>query len=372
MISRRRFLTLMASAGLGTLLAACGGTEAAPTEGAALTTATSAPPTQSGSTPDPGGGTPSPEATPGAQQPKPDRSFSFAYLTLGWAGCEAIDEMGLLEDLGWNMEWQRVDQISALANAFNAGQVDIIDMSVVIAAQMFERGVDLRVFGAAVGTLGAIVVAPDSDIQSVEDLRGRSVAGVPGATTTQDLVALVRNAYDLDLLQDTEFVQGSAPPDVANLLINGEVEAALAWEPTTARLTEMGTARILTTQQELWQAASGTDTTQVHVTYVAPSSLAEEFPELLTDINAAQEQIAGLWTQGDESLVQAFSAVTQLPPEVISVALERTVPLYGLNDELKETIAQQLKFNRENGVLLQDDRWLDTERVKAELFWPTS
>lgn len=371
MVTRRKFLTLMASAGLGTLLAACGQSEEAqPTPQATATMASAAQPTQAGGTPTSTASTPAPAGTPAPQQSKPDKTFRFAYLTLGWAGCEAIDEMGLLEKLGWKLEWQRVDQISALANTFSAGQADLIDMSVVIAAQMFEQGVDLRVFGAAVGTLGSLVVAKDSDIQTVEDLRGRRLAGVPGGTTTQDLTALVRKVYGLDLLQDTQFVQGTAPPDVANLLINGEVEAALIWEPTTSRLTEMGVARILTNQQELWRAATGTDTTQVHVTYLTSPELAEQYPELLADINTAQQQVAELWKQGDQQVIDAFAAVTQLPPEVISVALQRTVPLAGLTPELKETIAQQLKFNRENGVLLQSDLWLDTEQVKAQFFWP--
>ena len=372
MVTRRRFLALTASAGISALLTACQQPQQ-PGAGSAPTVAPK--PTQAPSTPAPTAAakapTPQAQASPTmATAAKPDRTFTFAYLTLGWAGCEAIDELGLLEQAGWKLEWRRIDQISALANAFSAGQADLIDMSVIIAAQMFENGVGLRAFGTAVGTLGSIVVHKDSSIQAVEDLKGKKLAGVPGGTTSQDLNALVRKVYGFDLFQDTQFVQATAPPDVANLLINGNVEAALIWEPTTSRLTESGVARILTNQQELWKAAMGTQATQVHVVYLASPDLTSQYPQLLNDINSAQQRVAQLWTQTDAQVVKAFSAVTQLPPEVTTVALKRTQPLYGLSPEQKETIAQQLKFNRESGVLLKSDLWLDTEKVKATFFWP--
>lgn len=346
-VTRRRFLTLAAAAGAGTLWAACG-----------FTPQTSGPVSQANA---------SPTRTPAT---KPSRTFRFAYLTLGWAGVEAIDELGLLKKQSWNMDWRRIDQISALANAFSAGQADLIDMSVIIAGQMFEKGIDLRVFGTAVGTLGSIVVRQNSSIQAVNDLKGKKLAGVPGGTTSQDINALVRKLYGFDLFQDTQFVQATAPPDVANLIINGNVEAALVWEPTTSRLTESGVARILITQQDLWKAAMGTEKTEVHVVYLTSSHLASQYPELLKDINAAQQHVAELWSRHDPQVVEAFSKVTQLPPKVIMAALGRTKPLYGLTPELKETIAQQLKFNRENGVLLKSDLWLDKEKVKSTFFWP--
>ena len=312
--------------------------------------------------------TAAPAATP-TTPPRPERTFRFAYLRLGWAGCEATDVLGLLSARGWNVEWNRIDQISALANAFAAGQADIIDMSVVIAAQMHEQGVPLKIFSAAVGTLGAILVRPGLGITSVPDLRGQRVGGIPGGTTTQDINAMVRRLYNFDLFTDTQFIQASTPPDAVNLLINGNVDALLMWEPTVSRLTNAGQAEILVTQQELWKQVSGRETRQVHVIYMTSPSLAEKYPELLRDIVAAQEEVAALWKTGDEQVVQAFAKVTELPPDVIRTALSGTTPLAGLSKDLQDTILMQLRFNRESGVLLKSDLWLNTEEARAALFW---
>lgn len=375
--TRRQFLVGTVSAAVTSLLiSACGSEEATPTAAPAATptqapaaaTPTAAPaatPTQAAAAATP---TPAPEPTP-TTPPRPDRAFRFAYLRLGWAGCEAIDDLGLLAARGWNMEWNRIDQISALANAFAAGQADIIDMSVVIAAQMHEQGVPLKIFSAAVGTLGSILVRPGLGIASVPDLRGKRVGGIPGGTTTQDINAMVRQLYNFDLLTDTEFIQASTPPDAVNLLVNGNVDALLMWEPTVSRLTNSGQAEILVTQQELWKQVAGRETPQVHVIYMTTPELADEYPELMQDIIAAQEEVAKLWEAVDEKAVQAFANVTELPPDVISTALSRTTPLYGLSKDLQDTILMQLQFNRESGVLLQSDLWLNPEEARAALFW---
>jgi ABC-type nitrate/sulfonate/bicarbonate transport system substrate-binding protein len=312
---------------------------------------------------------PGPAPGPGSGQEGPSRTFRIAYLTLGWAGIELTHQLGLLEQRGWRVAWQAVDSISAVVNAFGAGQVDLIDMSAVIAAQMYEQGVRPAVFGLGVGALGAVLVGKDSPIRSLPELRGRTVAGVPGSTTSQALNASIRRIHGLDVFKDTRFVPGTAPPDVANLLAKGDVEAALTWEPTTTQLTRSGAGSILATQQQLWEQASGARGPEVHVVYAATPRVAQQVPALLRDVNAAQAQVAELWTRGDARAVEGMMRVTRLPREVVQEALGRTTPLWGLPDDSIDAILQQLRFNRQYGTILRSDVWTeDPARARRELF----
>jgi ABC-type nitrate/sulfonate/bicarbonate transport system substrate-binding protein len=297
-----------------------------------------------------------------------ERTFKIAYLTLGWAGIEAIDVLGLLKERGWNIEWTRVGPISGVVNAFSSGQADIIDMSAVIAAQMYEQGVSLRIFGTAVGSLGNLVVRKSAGISSVPDLKGRKLGAIAEATATQDINASVRTVYDFDLIEDTEFVQATAPPDLANLIQRGDVEAAILWEPITTQMVQSGAATVLATQQELWEEASGSQETQVHVVYMAQPQLVSEHPQLLADLNDAQREVAELWTQKDPRLVDAFVEVTTLPSDVVEMALGATTPLWGLRPETVDTFLAQMQFNREHGTILQSDVWKEPAKVKQELF----
>src|SRR5215207_6021995 len=297
------------------------------------------------------------------------RTFNIGYLTLGWAGIELIHQLGLLEQKGWRIEWQAVDPISGLVNAFGVGQMDVVDMSIVIVGQMYEQGAALRVFGAAVGTLGAVVIGSGSSINSVAELKGRTVAGIPGSTTGQDLNASINKAHDFDVFTNTQFVQATSPADVGALLTKGDVEAALIWQPTTTQLTRSGVGRVLATQQQLWEQASGSRTTQVHVVYVTSRLVAEQFPRLLSDINAAQSEVAALWTKRDPKAIQAMQRVTRLPSDVVADAFGSTTPLFGLSAQTIDTTLQQLSFNRQYGTILQSDVWTrDPERVKRDMF----
>ena len=92
-----------------------------------------------------------------------------------------------------------------------------------------------------------LLVSPDSDIESVADLKGRKVATVVGSTA-HNLVSKLLKTADLTM-DDIELINISAG-DVETVLVNGEVDAAAIWEPTVTRLVDKGTARIVATGED--------------------------------------------------------------------------------------------------------------------------
>src|SRR5262249_50296277 len=116
---------------------------------------------------------------PGPSGPAANRTFKIAYLTLGWGGIEIIHQLGLLEAKGWKIQWQNVDLSPGLVNAFGSNEVELIDMSTLVGAQMYEQGIKMSVFGVGVGSLGAVLAGKGATIRSLPELRGRKVAGIP-------------------------------------------------------------------------------------------------------------------------------------------------------------------------------------------------
>ena len=92
-----------------------------------------------------------------------------------------------------------------------------------------------------------LLVSPDSDIESVADLKGKKVATVVGSTA-HNLVNKLLGTADLTM-QDIELINISAG-DVETVLVNGEVDAAAIWEPTVTRLVDKGTAKIIATGED--------------------------------------------------------------------------------------------------------------------------
>jgi len=328
-----------------------------------------APKPASGSAPAAASGSSAAQAPAQAANACQDRTYKFAYLTLGWAATEIIQQEKLLENKGWKIDWTTVGPISGLVNAFASGQADVIDMSVIIAGQMYEKNVKLKVFGTAVGVLGSVVVPKDSPAQSLPDLRGKKVGVIPGGTTTQDINASSRAVYGFDVLRDTEAITATAPPDLAALLQKGDVEGILVWEPVTSQLIRTGNYRVLVDQQELWQKASGQPDTEVHVIYLTRPDLAEQCPQLLADINAAQHEAYDIWQNQKDVARKAIAEVTQLSPDDVDFAMSRTKQvMYGLTDAQIDTMLKELKHNRDNGTLLESNIWDDPASLKTELF----
>ena len=219
-----------------------------------------------------------------------------------------------------------------------------------------------------VDTLSYVVIPKDSPINSEPELKGKKVGGIPGGTTTQDINASIRKIHHFDILKDTKFIHATEPPDAANLLIKGDVDALLIWEPTTSQLVVEDKFRVLATQQELWEQASGSKQTQVHVIYLTTPQIADQFRPLLVDINAAQREAADLWKKKDPKAIEAIMAVTQMPQPVVELALGKTTPLAGIDDAMIDTMLTQLKFNREFGTLLKSDVWNDPQAVRDQIF----
>jgi len=173
-----------------------------------------------------------------------------------------------------------------------------------------------------------------------------------------------------DVLRDTEAITATAPPDLAALLRRGEVEAILIWEPVTSALVRTGDYRILVHQQDLWERASGSRETEIHVVYVTRPDLVQQCPELLADINAAQREAYDIWHNQKDVAQRAIAEVTQLPPADVEFAMSQTRQvLFGLTDAQMDTILRQLRHNREHGTLLEKDVWNDPARMKQELFF---
>ena len=208
----------------------------------------------------------------------------------------------------------------------------------------------------------------DSPIRSPEELRGRKVGGIPGSTTTQDINGSLRRLYNLDVARDTQFVTATDPPAAVNLLLTRQVEALIIWEPVLAQLELQGPFRILVTQQQLWERASGSRLTQVHVVYLTTPDIAQQYPQLLRDINDAQREAADMWNRRDEAAITSIMEITQLPRDVVVRAMSRTTILHGLTDDQMNLMIEQLKFNREHGTVLRSDVWNDAAKVKSEFF----
>lgn len=156
-------------------------------------------------------------------------------------------EQGFFEEEGIDLTVDSLaPSISGIVSAVEAGSYDFgyADiLSILIAA---ENGADITIVSGATATSGnvlgdfaALMVRADSDVTSIADLAGRTIAVDAVGTTNQVVLAAVLEDEGLDVTsvtwQPVSFLDSTAA------LLDGSVDAALVVEPfaTAAKIDKM-------------------------------------------------------------------------------------------------------------------------------------
>jgi ABC-type nitrate/sulfonate/bicarbonate transport system substrate-binding protein len=196
------------------------------------------------------------------------------------------------------------------------------------------------------------------------------VGAVLGSSTFADFVWMIKKIYDMDIRQDTQLISATSPPDLATLMLNGAIDAAIGWVPIPEKLVSTGNYRYLVKQQELWEQAYGRKDPAVLVVYIAGDDMVQNNPQFLRDLNEAQKRAAEIWYTDKEKAVKVMQEVTELPKDLVSYSYDQTTRvLYGLTEEHIDQILFQWKEAQLHGFL-KSDIWLKPEEARKLFFKP--
>ncbi|MFO7321928.1 MAG: ABC transporter substrate-binding protein [Chloroflexota bacterium] len=167
---------------------------------------------------------------------------------LGYGPWWIAEQQGYFEDHGLDVEvidftWDQ-DMNAALA----AGRLDVQAAATNTMITLINQGVDVQAFLVLDASYEADAILVSADIQSVEDLAGRSVAYELGATSDL-LLNYALNEAGMSI-EDVEPVPMAAA-DAGLALIAGRVDAAVTYEPyISAALREGENYSVLYTSAE--------------------------------------------------------------------------------------------------------------------------
>ncbi|PVB62357.1 ABC transporter substrate-binding protein [Labrenzia sp. 011] len=125
--------------------------------------------------------------------------------------------------------WRNPDELRA---GLTSGEIGLSVVPVQAAANLYNRGFPIRL--ANVMTNGLLyVISEDETIGSVPDLKGRRVA-VPFRGDTPEIIFTQLLAHNgLDPEADLDIAYAGTPIEAMQLLLAGQVDAALTAEPST-------------------------------------------------------------------------------------------------------------------------------------------
>ncbi|MBY0256607.1 sulfonate ABC transporter substrate-binding protein [Methylobacterium sp.] len=242
---------------------------------------------------------------------------------------------GLLEQrlkpLGYRVTWAEFPSGPPLMEALNAGAVDL--GSAGEAPPIFAQAAnpDLLYVGhePAAPKGEAILVAKDSPIRTVADLRGKKIALNKGSNVHYFLVrALEQAGVPYEAVTPTFL----APADGAAAFARGAVDAWAIWDPYLASGERSTGGRIL---------VDGTDLVPNRQFYLSTRAFAATHGPALDATLAAIGEIDAWAKENTDAVAAELSPSVGIPAPILTVALRRLT--YGVTPLNAETTADQQK-----------------------------
>lgn len=235
-------------------------------------------------------------------------NITIGYLNLVNAQLLAKG-LGLHEkEFGTSVKWIKFGSGGDVNRAFTANQLDFGGVGNPPSAIGITR--DLPYEGIFVlnllGPVEALAVRKSKNIESLKDLRGKTVAAPFGSTTHYLLIAALRDAgVDPNEVKLIDL----NPADAAAAWIRGDIDAAYIWEPNLDKLVQNG-GKTLTDSGE--QARRGYPTWDISV---VNKEFAAKHPDLVTKFVKSECAAIDYWIAKPEESAQIIARELSLPVE---------------------------------------------------------
>lgn len=148
-------------------------------------------------------------------------------------GFKAYTKSRFYKEYGIKVEFVIIDDFEASRNAWKAGELDLLwvtaDAFPTETQALIDGGYDPRIVFQADWSRGGDAIVVSHGINSVRDLKGKSVAVAPG-TPSHSFLLLMLQADELEYT-DVNVKPVKSAVDAAALFKNGAVDAAVVWSP---------------------------------------------------------------------------------------------------------------------------------------------
>lgn len=178
-----------------------------------------------------------------------ENTVKIAYLpiTHSLALLEETEELKESTDL--NIELVKYGSWPELLDALNTGRVDGASVLIELAMKSKQEGIGIK--AVALGHKDGNVIIVSNDINSVEDLKGKTFA-IPHRQSSHNILlndALATANLTTDDLEITEL----APTEMPSALASGQIDGYCVAEPFGAKAVSLGVGKVLFSSEELWQ-----------------------------------------------------------------------------------------------------------------------
>ncbi|QDC09852.1 ABC transporter substrate-binding protein [Oceanicola sp. D3] len=246
--------------------------------------------------------------------------------TVNWE-LETIKANGFDKKHGFELVVQPFADNGATRVALEGGEADLAVADWIWVARQRAAGKDYVVVPYS-KAVGGLVVGADSDIQSLQDLKGKKVgiAGGPLDKSWLILRAYAEQEYGMDLKAETEQVFG-APPLIFKSGLSGETDGAINFWHFLAKMKAAGMREVISV--ETASSALGLDPETPLLGYVMKESFLAENPDLGHAMYRASRDAKELLASDDaawEAIRPMMNAKTDAQFETLKTDFRAGIP----------------------------------------------
>ncbi|WP_151832216.1 taurine ABC transporter substrate-binding protein [Acinetobacter ursingii] len=200
------------------------------------------------------------------------------------------------KDSNQHIQWKKFDAGSDVVNALASGDVVIGNIGSSPLAAAASRNVPIEVFliTAKLGGSEALVVSQKSNIQSPQDLIGKTIA-VPFVSTTH--YSLLSALKHWGIPENQVKIINLRPPEIAAAWERGDIDATYVWEPALSKAKATG--KVLTDSKQVGEWGAPT-----YDLWVVRKDFAEKNPDFIKSFVKTTLKQIDAYQQNPQAFVQ--------------------------------------------------------------------
>lgn len=215
---------------------------------------------------------------------------------------QAIIDLGLDKKYGFQLEYSAYPTLDGLFNAIRGKQADVGFGGWTAFSQFRMQNFPvMSIFPVGRGTSLDILVPVNSPIKTVDDLKGKKVGSYAGAAGTATVLFRVVTSkyYGFDPAK-TNHMQYAAPGLLTKLMSDGELDAALLFDPLAAKAIASGQFRVVGNLGDLYKKHTGKEF--LWITYATNDEFAAKHPQALLALNKAWKEAVAYIQKNDKPI----------------------------------------------------------------------
>lgn len=284
---------------------------------------------------------------PEAGDPIPITIGSLSFPSLVVPIPPIMEAQGIDAEHGLDVTIEPFADIGAFYAAQTNGSVDVSVGGPNVYQRLIGEGADIQIISTYVGLKPLLVITEDPEIESIDDLAGKSIAATVASAEYQ-ILAIYANSKGVDLEQDATLINGS-PADVRTQLEAGRVDAGMLWDPGAAlALQDNPDYRIIFNGDDAWRELTGQR--GYELVWGMQRSFIQEHPEAVEAFIAAVQESVDWLFDNPEQAAPIMEEASGMPADLFIEVLNQGRVDYDVRPAWEEEVRSSLVTHFERAV----------------------